>query len=212
MRQNRTIPAKALGQSSHIGIAATTVAFALSQGMSMAEIETVTGVSGEVLGDPDARLDDRIPHQIWTALAAKTQGSVALGIEAARAAPFTALGGLMHGVQYAATLRDALEFISRHGTHLADRLDIRIVTNAGESLVIGQHPNDEIDRGRVAEVGAGLLSRLVREVLGVSTPMSRMEFAYEPLGPEEKYQAFFRCPVHFNQGRTALVFSNEVMA
>ncbi|MEM7169054.1 MAG: AraC family transcriptional regulator ligand-binding domain-containing protein [Pseudomonadota bacterium] len=212
MSRNRTFHAKKLGKSSHITIATTTVAFALAQGMSIAEIEAATDLNREALGDPDARLNDRIPHQIWVALAKRTQNEVALGIEAARAAPFTALGGLAHGAQYAPTLYDALRFLTRNGSILADRLEFELVSRPNETFLSGRHPNDEIDQGRMAEVGAGLLARLVREILGVTTPPSRVEFAFEPLGPAEAYSTFFRCPVIFERDQSALVYSNETMS
>ena len=211
MEQNRTIPASALGQSNHICMTSTTVAFALSRGMTMAEIEESTGLDRLALADPNARLSDEIPHLIWVALMAKAEPGVALGLEAARAASFSALGDFAHGLQFAATLRDALLFLSRNGSHLADRLHVDFVENDGEARIEAHHPNDAIDRGRVAEVGAALIARLVREIMGVLSPPSRAEFAYAPLGSIRDYRAFFRCPVEFDRAKTALVFTSRTL-
>ncbi|MEM7188534.1 MAG: AraC family transcriptional regulator ligand-binding domain-containing protein [Pseudomonadota bacterium] len=212
MQQNRTISAKSLGRSNHISVISTTVAFALSHGMTMAEIEAASGIDGDALGDPEARLDDTIPNRIWAALSKKTGPLVALSVEAARAAPFTALAGLVHGAQYAPTLRDALVFMRDNRNHVADRLDADITDKGSETTVAHRHPNDPIDRGRTSEIGTGLTARLVREILGVHTPPLRVEVPYEPMGPAEAYRQFYRCPVEFKTGRAALVFSKETMA
>lgn len=212
MRQNRTIPASAIGRSHHVSITSATVAFALSRGMTIGDIEAATGLDTRTLGDPDARLSDHIAHQLWAALMKKAEPGIALGLEAARAASFSALGGLMHGVQFAATLGDALAFISRNRNLLADRLQIGLIEAGGEARIEAQHPNDPIDQGRVAEVGAALVARLVREILGVHTPPVRVEFAFGPLGPVHAYRTFFRCPVHFKRPSAALIYASDALA
>ncbi|MEM6944187.1 MAG: hypothetical protein AAF565_10605, partial [Pseudomonadota bacterium] len=61
MEKNRTIPANAVGRSHHISITSTTVSFARSRGMTLAEIEAAARLDARSLGDPDARLSDDIP-------------------------------------------------------------------------------------------------------------------------------------------------------
>ena len=212
MNQNRTIPANAAGQAHHVSLTSATVAFALSRGMDMTEIEVVTGLDSSALGDPNARLSDFIAHRLWVALVERSDRSVALSLEAARGASFSALGGLMHGAQFAATLRDALTFIGRNGKLLADRLELDLIENQYEIRLTAYHPNDSIDQGRVAEVGAALVSRLIREILGVAIPPKRVEFPFGPLGPVSDYQSFFRCPVEFDCRSAALVFSPDAFA
>ncbi|MEL6577335.1 MAG: AraC family transcriptional regulator ligand-binding domain-containing protein [Pseudomonadota bacterium] len=212
MSENRTVPASTAGEGHHISVTAATVAFALSRGLSMAEIEAATGLDARELGNPAARLDDRIPHHVWRALTAKSSGDVALGIEAARATSFIALGGLADGVQFAPTLHDALRFLTRNGSHLADRLNTTLRDVGDEARMEAYHPNDAIDQGRVAEVGAALIARLLREVVGLTNPFLRIELPFGPFGPERDYQAFFRCPVVFHANKTALVFSRDTVA
>lgn len=195
-----------------MSVMSTTVAFALSQGLTLQEIETATGLDAAALGDPEARLGDHVPHLIWVALTERTAESVALTVEAARGAPFSALGGLAHGAQYAATLKDALHFINSNSRLLADRLELEFTETADELRLGAHHPNDHIDRGRVAEVGAGLMARVVKEILGVHTPPLRLEIAFEPLGPIDAYQSFFRCPILPACNRTALVFGQSVLS
>lgn len=212
MLENRTIRAKLPGRGHHISIIATTVAFALSRGMTMAEIERVTGLDGEALGDPSARLADDVAHRVWRALAESAGRERALTLEAARSAPFSALAGLVHGVQYASTIRDALDFVIRNRRLLADRLEIELIEVQDEVRLVTSHPNDIIDDGRVAEVGTAMCVRVVRDVLGLRTPPIRLELAFPPLGPETAYRAFFRCPVLFDGSALELVYPRDTLS
>ncbi|MEM9784075.1 MAG: AraC family transcriptional regulator ligand-binding domain-containing protein, partial [Pseudomonadota bacterium] len=177
----------------------------------MAEIQAATGLEEAVLGNPDARVSDDIPFLIWAALMAKNGSDRALGLEAARAASFTALGGFAHGVQFAATLGEALSFLVRMRNHLADRLQVKFFEADGAARVEARHPNDSIDQGRVTEVGTALIARLLRNAIGVNAAPKAVEFAYAPYGPVAEYEDFFGCPVQFERGRTALVYASETL-
>ena len=212
MQRNRTIPAKSIGRSNHVTVAATTVSFALSRGMTIAEIESVTGLDASSLGDPEARLDDSIPNRIWVALGQKTGPEIALSIEAVRAAPLSALAGLAHGAQFAPTFRDAMVFMRDNQNLVSDRLEAVIIDESGETTIAHTHPNDAIDNGRFSEVGTGLAARLAREILGVQVPPLRVEVPFGPMGPADAYVKFYRCPVEFQTGRSAMVFPSSVLA
>ncbi len=209
--KNRTIPAKQRRGRVHVNIVATTTSFALSNGLTMAQIEAITGLDGRTLGNPEARLPDDIPHRIWNALAEVTPPHAAPTLEAARAAPMSALSGIAHAAQYAATMQDALAFFVHHRGLLADRLELALSETEDETTITGHHPNDAIDRGRVSEVGMALTARLLREILGLERPPLRVEFAYGPLGPETAYRDFFGCDVRFDTGRRALVYAKSAL-
>ncbi|MEL7346201.1 MAG: AraC family transcriptional regulator ligand-binding domain-containing protein [Pseudomonadota bacterium] len=197
--------------ATHIDIPSATVSFALSQGMTMAEIETATGLHGPSLGDPAARLPADIPPRLWQALEGRSDGSVALTVEAARSLPLSALGGLVHGLQYAAVLHDALEFMMRHSRVLADRLKLNIQSGSTETAFIGAHPADAIDGGRMSEVGMFLMIRVVREVLQQRRAIRRIEIAGSPLGPISDYANFLRVPVAFDKPRRQIIFDTQAL-
>ncbi|MEM1313823.1 MAG: helix-turn-helix domain-containing protein [Pseudomonadota bacterium] len=198
--------------TNHRNVTATTIAFALSRGMSMEEIEAAIGYDRTVLGDPDARLDDRIPHRVWAALNRRGSPKDAPCIEAARGATFLALCGLAEGVQFAPTLRDAVAFLADNGAHIADRLDVRLLEEPRGLRLTTRHPNDVLDDGRVAEVGTALLVRLIREILGFRNAVIEVEIGFAPLGPRDAYAAFFRCPVAFDAGRSSLLIAEDALA
>ncbi|MEM7212700.1 MAG: AraC family transcriptional regulator ligand-binding domain-containing protein [Pseudomonadota bacterium] len=212
MPQNRTLPAKAIGRSNHVSVITTTVSFALSRGMTMADIEAASGLDTNALGDPEARLDDSIPNLIWAALSERTGPETALTIEAARAAPLSALAGLAHGAQFAPTFRDAMVFMRDNRNLVADRLEAEVTDANGETAIAHRHPNDAIDLGRFSEIGTGLAARVVREVLGIHAPPLRVEIPFDPMGPEDEYVRFYRCPVEFNRGRSAMIFRSSILA
>lgn len=210
--QNRTEDARRAGAAHHISVVSTTVAFAMSQGMTMAEIEKATGLHGPALGDPEARLPDEIVPRLWRALVARAPADATITLEAARGAPFSALGGLAHGAQFAANLREALGFIVQNQRVLGDRLELRLVERAEEAVLCGYHPTDDIDQGRTAEVGVALTVRLVRELLRIRKAPSRIELAHGPLGAADNYKAFFKIPVMFGSAENAIAFPIEVMS
>ncbi|MEM6487455.1 MAG: AraC family transcriptional regulator ligand-binding domain-containing protein [Pseudomonadota bacterium] len=207
----RTEADSVAGQAVHVDIASGTVAFAMSRGMALAEIQQATGLELERLGDPDARLPDDVAPRLWTALIERSGGTVTLTVEAARAAPFALLGGIVHGLQYAATLHEALSFLVQNQSVLADRLSLRIETHGDRVLVIGNHPNDVLDHGRTSEVGVMLVIRVIREVLGQGRALAGVEIYGEPLGPAAEYEAFLRVPVSFATNQTMLVIRRAAM-
>jgi len=156
--------------------------------------------------DPDARLPDDVIPKLWCALMERSEPDEALALEMARAAPLSFLGGLAHGAQFAANLRDALNLFIQNRSMLADRLEVGLQETGKEVSLVAAHPLDALDDGRTAEVGVAVMTRVVREVLEMDQSMTRVEFTHQPRGLPDAYQAFFNIPVLFEQGRNAIVF------
>ncbi len=209
--KKRTFPAADAGFHNHVSVVSTTVAFALSQGMSIDDIRAATGMEMVTLADADARLPDDMAPRLWRALAARTDGSVALTIESAKAMPFSLMGGLAHGIQFAGDLRGALQFMSNHRVVIADRLDLKLHEGDADAVMTSEHPSDEIDQGRLSEVGTAVGVRMIREILQIEGAISRVEFRYAPLGPVSDYEAFFRVPVSFGKPRNAVFLHREAL-
>lgn len=189
-------------------IASTTVAFALSKGMTMIQIQQATGVSGLELMDPDARLPDDVVAKLWRALST-VPSEIPLSIEMARAAPFTILGGLAHGSQFAADLRSALGLVVENQALLADRLECNLHEEGTNAYFSVAHPSDVIDLGATTELGLAIMRRLLTEVLGVSGSLRRVEFANGPKGTIEAYEDYFDVPVVFHAPLNQLVLRQD---
>ncbi|MEM7423525.1 MAG: AraC family transcriptional regulator ligand-binding domain-containing protein [Pseudomonadota bacterium] len=194
----------------HLTLASTIVAYALSRGMKHHEIETVTGFDVSQLGNPEIRVPDDLVGLIWNELV-RMFPHVPVTLEAAKGAPFSLLGGLAHGMQYAATLRDAFEFSRRNVTVLADRLELQVVETPTEVRVISTHPRDKLDDGCMAEMGTCVLARFVREVLGLKDALLRVDLTHAARGPHYDYDANFLCPVRFSADANALVLRPDML-
>ncbi|MEM1277309.1 MAG: AraC family transcriptional regulator ligand-binding domain-containing protein [Pseudomonadota bacterium] len=209
-RTNRVGPSETAPGTFHLNIVTTIVVYALSRGITAEEIAQATGFNISALGDPDARISDDVVPKLWQMLL-KALPNVPVTLEAACAAPFTTIGGLAHGMQFAATLREAFDFHKRNREVLADRLEIRIEERPDEVRIIGRHPIDDQDSGCMAEMGACLMVRFVREVLGIRKGLIRVDLLNAPRGPHYDYETHFQCPVRFSADTNALVFLPEML-
>jgi len=208
---NGAICAKASGGNTLASIISTTVAFALARGMTMDEIERVTGLKALNLVNANARLPDVALHKLWLELTTRARPDEALSIEMARAAPFSMLGDLAHGAQFASDLRSALDLFIQNRIFLCDWLELGLHDTDDETALIGHHPLDALDSGRVQETGMGVTARVLNEILHVNNALIRVEFSHGRCGAQESYEDFFRVPVLFNQSRNAMVFRRDAM-
>ena len=193
------------------GTIAAVVAFALSRGMSIAEIEQATGITCRELMNPEARVPDEAMPQLWLSLAERFPGQP-LTLEMARAAPFSFFGGLADGAQFADDLYAAIGLIIRNRRLIADRLDVELRTTPEEAVFTSYHPLDELDGGRCAEMGVALATRVLREFLGVADSIAGVRFSHPPHSAIEHYTAFFGVPVAFEAGETALLLKPEKLS
>ncbi|MEM1048533.1 MAG: AraC family transcriptional regulator ligand-binding domain-containing protein [Pseudomonadota bacterium] len=209
--RNRTHSAKHPGPGTHTSITSTMVAFALSRGLTIEQIEAATGVDPAEMVKPDARPPEEAVPRLWQALTSQSEPDTALSMEMARAVPFSFLGGLAHGAQFARDLREVLDLFTRYRTILTDSVEVSLVETGNEVAVVVFHPLDVIDRGRTSEVGLALTWRVLSEIVTGEASLIRVEFTHEGFGPEEAYRSLFRAPVHFEQPRTAMVFPRDLM-
>lgn len=205
LKQTRRVESDASRHRILAATVSTTIAFAVSRGLTITDIEAEIGVAGLEVADPNARVPEDILARIWKMLEAR-EPDTPLTVAMARAAPFTVFGGLAHGMQFAATLREALRLLTRNRALMADRLSLTLVEANGEAILEGSHPSEVIDKGRGGEVAMALVSRLVEEVLDISCSIARVQFMRGPLGPVSAYEDFFKAPVVFDQVSNAIVF------
>ncbi len=209
--RNRTLSAKHPGPGAHTSVTSAIVSFALSRGLTIAQVEDATGVAVPDLIKPEARTPEEAAPRLWRALMARSDPDTALSMEMARAVPFSFLGGLAHGAQFARDLREALDLFIRYRTILSDSIDVSLLESDDEVSLVAFHPMDIIDRGRTSEVGLALAWRVLSEILAGDASLVRVEFTHESFGPEDVYRSLFGAPVHFEQSRTAMVFPRAMM-
>ncbi|MEL6478928.1 MAG: AraC family transcriptional regulator ligand-binding domain-containing protein [Pseudomonadota bacterium] len=195
----------------HVNFSSVVVAFALSRGMTAEQIIKITGFDIARLGDPEARIPDNVvPLLLLELTLAEPEALIPLLV--AKAAPFSALGGLAHGMQHAATLRDAIEFSLLNSSVLADRLQVHIQEVGEEARVVSYHPVDALDAGCTVEMAYAIIARLMREVLGLTDALIRVDLSHAPRGDSAAYEAHFLCPVRFSAAANALIFRQGALA
>ena len=192
-------------------VANATLAYAISQGVTLDEVAEVIDLSELDYANQDARLPDPIVGQLMTVLVDKFPQR-AISMEIAHCAPFSMLGGLVQGAMFAADFETALTWFVDNSPVLADQVQISLQKTQSEVAFIVAHPFEEIDQGHLLEAVAGLIWRLPNTITIPNSPLTRVEFANRKAISLQSYQDFFQAPVSFENVRNALIFSKEVLS
>lgn len=188
-------------------VVASTVFFARAQGAALESLVDVTGLTAEQLVDLDRRQPDDAVGRIWSLLR-RRDPSRAYPLDMAMAAPFSFLGALAHGAQFAQTYRESLEQLCLMRRLLADRLTAELIDDEEGSHLLISHPTDALDDGCGALVGLVLGARYSRDVLGLQ--VERLTLAHPPIGPVKAYEVL-EIPIEFSADATGLHFAKGAL-
>ncbi|MEM0978944.1 MAG: AraC family transcriptional regulator ligand-binding domain-containing protein, partial [Cyanobacteria bacterium P01_H01_bin.58] len=122
-------------------IVANTYTYAVGCGIDASSIHTLTGLLRIELLDPEARLPEAIVPLIWTLLC-KAHPEQRLTLHMASGTPLSYFDSLAQCLQYADTLRSALQTFVRYGPVLSDRLCLDWVESSTEGVLRLHHPVD----------------------------------------------------------------------
>lgn len=186
----------------------TVVAFALSRGVTMPEIEEVMGISCHELMAPEASPPEEVMPRI-VGLLGKRFPDEPITLDLARAAPFSFFGGLANGARFADDLRTAINLLAKNCTIISDQLELIFREDQSEAILISRHPLNYIDSGRSAEIGSALVARLFTEFLGISSCIERITFSHPPNCGVAHYIDYFGVPVEFNADEITLAIKPE---
>ncbi|NET30552.1 MAG: AraC family transcriptional regulator [Cyanothece sp. SIO1E1] len=192
-------------------LSTTTIAYAVSQGMTFDELAQAIDISALDYANQDARLPDLVVGELMNVLVDKFPDR-AISMEIAHCAPFSMLGGLVQGVLFATDLETALTWFVENQSIIADQSAVHLEKTASEVAFVVAHPCEEIDKGITVEATMGIIWRLLNESTSLETPLRRVEFAHEKAVPLQAYETFFQAPVSFGTGRNALIFSQESLS
>lgn len=195
----------------HPGLAATTVAFALSRGLTMAQINEATDIGGHDLAVCSTRLPEDVLPRIWRLIGREVTSTAPLTMEMAKAAPFSFFADVAHGMQFADTLGDAVSLLVTHRRVLSDLIEAKITTVGDEVILSSAHPYDTLDSGRTSEMSNALVWRLLTHLAVDPIELRRVEFAHSPTGALPGYRELFGVTPQFNASRTALIVSAKTM-
>ncbi|MEM1362774.1 MAG: AraC family transcriptional regulator ligand-binding domain-containing protein [Pseudomonadota bacterium] len=195
----------------HPGLAATTVAFALSRGLTMAQISEATDIGGHDLAVCNTRLPEEVLPRIWRLIGQEVTSTAPLTMDMAKAAPFSFFADIAHGAQFAETVGEAASLLITHRRVLSDLVEAEMTYDGDEVILSSAHPFDYLDEGRSSEMSNALVWRLLTHLARDPITLTRVEFAHAPTGELAGYQAFFGVTPRFNAPRTAMIMSASVM-
>lgn len=191
-------------------IVANTFNYAVSRGLDIEQINAATGLTRTDLINPETRLPEALAPTIWKLLSEAHPGQP-LALHAASATPLTSMGQVAQAATYAENLRSVLQALVKYRMVISDQLQADLIEADTEAILQSHHPIDTIDGGYGAEAGFGMLTRLVKEVLGKDDLLVRIEFVHQPFGKIQDYEDFFGVPIHFQQPHNALVFHRTAL-
>ena len=191
-------------------IVANTYTYAIGRGVCVSNIHALTGLLRINLLDPEALLPEEVVPLMWTLLCKACPEQV-LTLHMASGTPLSYFGPLAQCVQYADTLRSALQAFGRYSAVLSDRLCLDLVESDSEGIFCSHHPIDVIDGGCSTEVTLAMLKRLLQSIIGVGDFLVRVELAHPPHPLSQAYDTFFGASVYFQQSCNALVFHRAAL-
>ncbi|MGD1850150.1 MAG: helix-turn-helix domain-containing protein [Cyanophyceae cyanobacterium] len=191
-------------------VANATLAYAVSQGITLDEVSEAIDISELDYANQDVRLPDPMMDQLMKILVERFPKR-AISMEIAHCAPFSMLGGLVQGAMFATDFETALAWFVDNSPILADQSQTSLIKTELEVEFTISHPLESGDQGHLLEAVTGLMWRLLDMITIPNAPLERDEFANKKDVPLQPYQDFFKAPVSFNTGRNALIFSQEIL-
>ncbi|MES0885089.1 AraC family transcriptional regulator [Roseibium sp. SCP14] len=191
-------------------VAASMVSYALSRGVPLPEIFEKLNIDPMKLLEPGAKLpEDEFP-KIMNLMASSLPGE-AFPLDLAKVTPLSVFGFVSSALEFAPTVRDALEMLVRYRSALSDRVLFTLVDSEKRTSFQMYHPMDALDGGATAEFGCALLYRVMKEWFDANKLVTRIEFAHKPRVAQSHYEEFFETEVLFNQPSNGLVLAHEAL-
>lgn len=184
------------------------VASALSRGLSFKDVQEAAGVECSTLMNPEARPPEEVMPRIMALLGEKFPGEP-VTLDIARAAPFSFFGGLADGARFADDLRAAINLLVKNCSVISDQLNLTFHESESERKIVSNHPMNNMDGGRSAEIGSAFILRLFSEFLGIQDCFERITFSHAPHVDEKHYTNYFGVPVEFNASEISLIIKPE---
>lgn len=180
------------------------VSYCLSQGISIEEVTEKTGIEKRALLDPECRIEDVALSRLWLLLSDKL-GDEPTPIHVAQATSFGFFGPWFYPSRFAPTLGDAIDTMVRYSAVLGDRLRVHSEERDGLCHVWANHPNDQLDGGRMSELGFAMTHRLLTEVIGAGDAISQIHIQMSQECYLDVYESFFGRPVVMGQPENTFV-------
>jgi AraC-like DNA-binding protein len=147
----------------------------------------------------------------WLDVAAERLGDEALGLTLARRIPIGGLGLIDYALCTSATLRDALERVSRHYGVATQRVTLALVERGEQAaLVFERQPGISHSRHWM-EFSFAILTERARQTLGRDVSPVLVSFRHDPPACVDAHSAFFGTEVRFSAPEDCLAFARNLL-
>jgi AraC-like DNA-binding protein len=175
-----------------------------TQGFDAASLRKLRGMAE--LTDPDRRVPEASVEAAWR-LAATLTHDDAIGVHLAEWLPRGALDLVEYAFRSSPSLASGLERLVRYGRVISDRVAARADANGdGLLLAFRDTGSTALHPGR-AEFALAAALRLARDGTGHEIIAQQVCFAHTAPPDVSEHRRFFRGPVRFGAGSTAMILS-----
>ena len=177
------------------------------RGVDVATMLADIGLDDDLRSDPERRIPLSASTGLWEAAVAAT-GDDAFGIAASRHVRSGTFHGLGQAFMTSPTLRAALERAARFSRVTADMAVGSARLEGGEFVFVSGW-REGVARPADAAVDAAMAAivRAARAMLGRHLAPTRVELTRPAPADRAPFEAFFRCPVHYESSENLLAFT-----
>jgi hypothetical protein len=161
-------------------------------GMDRAELVRATGLTEEMLGDPEARIPASKIEALWRVMASRVSHP-ALGIRVGSTFDVREWGLVGYMMAYSPTLGCALNRLVRYGRIVSEAIQLELNAATGEFFADGGARFDALIHPVEARLAAGL--HAARQITSAKIVPKQAHFAHERPSDTSEYAAFFRAPL-----------------
>ena len=208
---NRHAPAPQLGAASlSIRVLVPLLTYVATRGHDSSAFLRDNGIDPVLLRDPEARLPQAVATHIWHSAGQLTQDSN-LGIHVAESIRPGAFGVLGYALSTSETLRMSLQRLCRYQRFLHDAAEVKLTVQADRAILSHYLAIPGGPPRQVSEyVLAGWLVTS-RQATGVNWSPLEVRFPHSAPDDSSELRRFFACTLKFENARSELVFSRELL-
>lgn len=163
------------------------------------------GVAYETLLEPESRVPTELAFRVF-ADAPRLTGDPYFGLHAGAGAPLGTFEVLDHATRTSRTIGEALSRTVRFYALLIERIELRLVVDAGRARITHRAPPPIVPPRAAVEMLFAIIIARGEVLTGARWPLERAAFVHEAPADTSELTRFFRAPLAFGQPEDALEF------
>jgi AraC-like DNA-binding protein len=184
--------------------------YAEQQGLDRAVLLVKSGLTEDIIADPDGRIPTKQMVRLWQTLIDELDDPL-LGLKVGAGPRVTEFGLVGYAMLYSDTLLDALSRLARYQRILSEAIRFTLNEKSDSyelawvmqpALMALRHP---------VESNVHLVLRAARELTGISVSPLAVELPTPPPANQAEYKKTLGCPISFGCDRAAILWRPEQM-